>query len=39
MTVGRYVSDLEPGDRLGPVKFEITPFMVREYCHAVEMHH
>lgn len=39
MAVGRYVSDLEAGDRLGPVEYVMTPFIVREYAHAVELNH
>jgi hypothetical protein len=38
MATGRYTSDLEEGDRLGPVEVVISPFQVREYCHANEMH-
>jgi hypothetical protein len=36
MTVGRYVSDLEAGDKLGPIEYVMTPFIVHEYAHAVE---
>lgn len=32
----RYVSDLEVGDVLGPVEYLLTPFLIREYAHAVE---
>lgn len=39
MAVGGYVSDLEQGDILGPVEYTLSPFVVREYCHAVELHH
>jgi hypothetical protein len=39
MAVGRYVSDLEPGDVLGPLEYTMSRFVVREYSHAVEMHH
>lgn len=39
MALGRYVSDLEPGDRLGPLEYTTSAFVVREYCHAVELHH
>jgi len=39
MAVGRYVSDLEAGDRLGPVEYVMTPFIVREYAHGVELNH
>jgi hypothetical protein len=38
MATGRYTSDLEAGDRLGPVDVVISAFQVREYCHANEMH-
>jgi acyl dehydratase len=34
--LGRWVSDLEVGDVLGPVDHVVTPFLVREYAHAVE---
>ena len=34
--LGRYVSDLEVGDVLGPLDHTITPFLIREYAHAVE---
>jgi hypothetical protein len=37
--VGRYTSDLDVGDVLGPVEYTMSPFMVREYCHANELHH
>lgn len=39
MPTGRYVSDLDRGDVLGPVEYTLSPFAVREYCHAVELHH
>ncbi len=39
MAVGRYVSDLEPGDKLGPVEYVMTPFIVHEYAHGVELNH
>jgi len=39
VTVGRYVSDLDVGDILGPVEYTMSRFMVREYCHANELHH
>jgi len=39
MAVGKYVSDLEVGDVLGPVEYVMSPFVVREYCHANELHH
>jgi len=38
MATGRYVSDLDRGDVLGPVEYALSPFVVREYCHAVELH-
>jgi hypothetical protein len=38
MATGRYTSDLETGDVLGPVEFTLSPFVVREYCHGNEMH-
>ena len=38
MSTGRYVSDLDSGDVLGPVEYALSPFVVREYCHAVELH-
>lgn len=37
MAVGRYVTDLDTGDELGPIHYEISPFSVREYCHSVEL--
>ena len=39
MAVGGYVSDLDTGDVLGPVDYTLSSFVVREYSHAVEMHH
>jgi hypothetical protein len=30
------VSDLEVGDVLEPVRYVMTPFVVREYCHGVD---
>ena len=38
MALGRYPSDLEEGDDLGSFEYEVTPFVVREYCHSVELH-
>jgi hypothetical protein len=38
VAVGRYTSDLDRGDVLGPVDYVMSKFVVREYCHAVEMH-
>lgn len=37
MSVGGYVTDLEAGDVLGPVEYTLSAFVVREYCHAVEL--
>ena len=34
--IGSSVSDLEVGDRLGPVDHHLSPFLVHEYAHAVE---
>jgi hypothetical protein len=34
--LGRWVSDLEVGDVLGPLDHTLTPFLVHEYAHAVE---
>jgi len=34
--LGRRVGDLQVGEVLGPVEHLLTPFMVREYAHAVE---
>lgn len=39
MATGKYVSDLEAGDRLGPISYEVSAFTVREYCHSVELDH
>lgn len=39
MATGGYVSDLEKGDRLGPISYTVSPFTVREYCHSVELDH
>ncbi len=39
MATGGVVSDLDKGDVLGPVEYTLSPFVVREYSHAVEMHH
>jgi hypothetical protein len=39
MATGRFVSDLEPGDKLGPVEYVMTPFIVHEYAHGVELDH
>lgn len=34
--LGRYMSDLEVGDKLGPIDHCLTPFLIREYAHCVE---
>ncbi len=34
--LGRWVSDLEAGDVLPDVAYQLNPFEVREYCHGVE---
>lgn len=39
MAIGKMVTDLDVGDVLGPVEYTLSPFVVREYCHAVELHH
>jgi hypothetical protein len=39
LAVGGYTSDLERGDVLGPCEYTLSPFVVREYSHAVELHH
>lgn len=39
MAVGGMVTELDVGDVLGPVEYTLSPFVVREYCHAVELHH
>ena len=36
MSTGRFVSDLEVGDVLEPVRYVMTPFIVREYCHGMD---
>jgi hypothetical protein len=38
MAVGRYVTDLDQGDVLGPLEYTLSRFVVREYCHANELH-
>jgi hypothetical protein len=38
MTLGRYTSDLEQGDVLGPVEYTMSRFVAREYAHANELH-
>ncbi|MBO0344245.1 MaoC family dehydratase N-terminal domain-containing protein [Roseibium limicola] len=37
MATGRFVSDLDKGDQLGPVDYVVSAFTVREYCHSVEI--
>ncbi len=39
MAIGGVVTDLDKGDVLGPVEYTLSAFVVREYCHAVELHH
>lgn len=39
MATGRYVTDLDLGDVLGPVEYTLSSFVIREYSHIVEMHH
>jgi hypothetical protein len=34
--LGRWMSDLEPGDQLGPIDREVSAFMIREYAHSIE---
>ena len=36
--LGRYISDLEPGDKLGPTEVIYSAFAAREYAHCNEMH-
>lgn len=38
MAVGRYTTDLDVGDTLGPIEYTMSRFVVREYCHANELH-
>ena len=38
MATGRYTSDLTQGDTLGPIDYTMSRFVVREYCHANELH-
>lgn len=38
MAVGRYTTDLDVGDTLGPIEYAMSKFVVREYCHANELH-
>lgn len=38
MAVGRYTTDLDVGDVLGPVEYTMSRFVIREYCHANELH-
>ncbi|TCR62477.1 hypothetical protein [Bosea sp. BK604] len=39
MATGKYVSDLDVGDKIGPVEYTMSAFVVREYSHANELHH
>ena len=39
MAIGGTVSELEKGDVLGPVEYRLSSFVIREYTHAVELHH
>lgn len=39
MALGGYVSELDVGDRIGPVEYVMSRFIIREYCHANEIHH
>jgi len=39
LATGGYVSDLAVGDRIGPVEYTMSAFVVREYSHANELHH
>lgn len=39
MALGGYVSDLDVGDRIGPLEYTMSAFVVREYGHANELHH
>jgi hypothetical protein len=39
VALGRYVSDLDVGDVIGPIEYTMSRFVVREYCHANELHH
>ena len=39
MATGGVVTDLDKGDVLGPIEYTLSTFVVREYAHAVEMHH
>lgn len=36
MTLQQHVSDLDEGDVFEPVRYVMTPFIAREYCHGVE---
>lgn len=38
MTTGRFITDLQKGDVLGTIDYVVSPFIVREYCHAAELH-
>lgn len=37
MATGGFVTDLDVGDVLGPIRYCVSAFTVREYCHAVEI--
>jgi hypothetical protein len=39
VALGGYVSDLEVGDRIGPLDYVMSRFVIREYGHANELHH
>jgi len=39
MATGGTVWDLDKGDVLGPVEYRLSSFVIREYTHAVELHH
>lgn len=36
--LGRYISDLEPGDKLGPTEITYSAFAAREYAHSNELY-
>lgn len=38
MATGGVVTDLDVGDVLGPVEYTLSPFVIREYSHVVELH-
>ena len=39
MATGGTVAELDEGDVLGPVEYRLSSFVIREYAHAVELHH